>query len=581
MKNLKTKITIITIDLYRNTAISCFIFTGAILINKINIYSSSSPTSCVKFYSIYSHSMSFSSFKGEPGREAGKNRREGVTSQPNLELDFSSGLPNFTGIKLAPQWVTGIIDSEGNFSILVQNTSKGYKISLPFKVTQNQDSLVLCVLVFVAVYEFLCDLIHMVYVLDLLIVCILLFYYSIHLIYFMRSTYNYLIKWSKIIVWHTIVKYLSYLTYVIKKNNSIVFSKYNNYNSCVAISSIAKLINKINIKCINKDISKIRLFTSGVVKQYENSSLNNIPQETINPWFVTGFTDGEGSFHIQVTKGKEYKLRYTIRLYYSVNLHKKDIGLLKELKNYFGVGKIYTKKNKFFFVVMFQVNSQKDLVEIIKHFDKYPLITQKRADYELFKQAFKLMERGEHLTQAGLHKIVAIKASMNLGLSHKLKAAFPAVVPVERPLVNNPKRKIPTGYPNWLVGFVSGEGCFFVQIISSSTHRQGFKVILRFQLTQHQRDEELLKSLVTFFGCGNYYRNYSGTVSDFRCQKISDIQDKIIPFFTKYPIHGVKALDFADWRKVAELINEKKHLTKEGLNKIKQIKARMNRGRII
>ena len=103
MKNLKTKITIITIDLYRNTAISCFIFTGAILINKINIYSSSSPTSCVKFYSIYSHSMSFSSFKGEPGREAGKNRREGVTSQPNLELDFSSGLPNFTGIKLAPQ----------------------------------------------------------------------------------------------------------------------------------------------------------------------------------------------------------------------------------------------------------------------------------------------------------------------------------------------------------------------------------------------------------------------------------------------------------------------------------------------
>ena len=350
MKNFKTKIRTITIDLYRNIAISCFISTGTILINKINICSSSSRTSCVKFYSTYSHSLPLCGKERELGAE-GKNWREEVASQPNSELEFSSGLPNwnFTGIKLAPQWVTGIIDSEGNFSILVQKTSKGYKISLAFKVTQNQDSLVLCVLVFVAVYEFLCDLIHMVYVLDLLIVCILLFYYSIHLIYYMRSTYNYLIKWSKIIVWHTIVKYLSYLTYVIKKNNSIVFSKYNNYNSCVAISSRAKLINKINIKCINKDISKIRLFTSGVVKQYENSSLNNIPQETINPWFVTGFTDGEGSFHIQVTKGKEYKLGYTIRLYYWVNLHKKDIGLLKELKNYFGVGKIYTKKKKKFF----------------------------------------------------------------------------------------------------------------------------------------------------------------------------------------------------------------------------------------
>jgi hypothetical protein len=41
----------------------------------------------------------------------------------------------------------------------------------------------------------------------------------------------------------------------------------------------------------------------------------------------------------------------------------------------------------------------------------------------------------------------------------------------------------------------------------------------------------------------------------------------------------VKALDFADFCEVAELIKNKVHLTSEGLKKIHIIKAGMNRGR--
>ena len=52
------------------------------------------------------------------------------------------------------------------------------------------------------------------------------------------------------------------------------------------------------------------------------------------------------------------------------------------------------------------------------------------------------MEGGEHLTLDGLNKIVAIKASMNRGLSEKLKFAFPDVVPAVRPFPpeGNPPR---------------------------------------------------------------------------------------------------------------------------------------------
>ena len=53
-------------------------------------------------------------------------------------------------------------------------------------------------------------------------------------------------------------------------------------------------------------------------------------------------------------------------------------------------------------------------------------------------QTNEIIERHEHLTLEGLRKIVAIRASMNRGLSDKLKLAFPDVVPVERPIVELP-----------------------------------------------------------------------------------------------------------------------------------------------
>ena len=44
----------------------------------------------------------------------------------------------------------------------------------------------------------------------------------------------------------------------------------------------------------------------------------------------------------------------------------------------------------------------------------------------------------------------------------------------------------------------------------------------------------------------------------------------------KFPIKGKKSLDFIEFNKVAKLVNNKEHLTKEGLNEILNIKSRMN-----
>jgi hypothetical protein len=56
--------------------------------------------------------------------------------------------------------------------------------------------------------------------------------------------------------------------------------------------------------------------------------------------------------------------------------------------------------------------------------------------------------------------------------------------------------------------------------------------------------------------------------------------DKVIPFFLEHPILGIKFQDFHDFCLAAEIMKEKRHLTIEGLNEIREIKGKMNTGRI-
>lgn len=86
-----------------------------------------------------------------------------------------------------------------------------------------------------------------------------------------------------------------------------------------------------------------------------------------------------------------------------------------------------------------------------------------------------------------------------------------------------------------------------------------------------------MRSLIDYLDCGKVYKNQEVFV--YEVVKFSDIKEKIIPLFKKSPIAGVKAKDLEDFCKVVELMQNKAHLTEEGLNKIRKIKAGMNRGR--
>jgi hypothetical protein len=74
---------------------------------------------------------------------------------------------------------------------------------------------------------------------------------------------------------------------------------------------------------------------------------------------------------------------------------------------------------------------------------------------------------------------------------------------------------------------------------------------------------------------GGLIKERTGT-SQFVVVKLALINEKLIPLFQKYPIHGIKSENFIDFCKIAELMSSGAHLTPEGLEKIREIKAGMN-----
>ena len=105
-------------------------------------------------------------------------------------------------------------------------------------------------------------------------------------------------------------------------------------------------------------------------------------------------------------------------------------------------------------------------------------------------------------------------------------------------------------------------------------------VKLMFTITQHSRDEQLMKSLVNYLGFGRYVARNGAEHGELIVSDIESVTSKVIPLFSKYPIFGIKSKDFQDFKQVAILINNKDHLTVKGLEKIRQIKTGMNKGRI-
>ena len=134
----------------------------------------------------------------------------------------------------------------------------------------------------------------------------------------------------------------------------------------------------------------------------------------LDPWFVSGLTEGEGCFCVSFALWSKLKMGLEVRPSFSLSLNERDLELLRDLQTFFGCGWIRESRTDRTF--KYETRSVSDLLDqIIPHFERHPLRGSKAASFAAFTDVCRMIEQGDHLRREGLESIIAIAFEMNLG----------------------------------------------------------------------------------------------------------------------------------------------------------------------
>lgn len=131
---------------------------------------------------------------------------------------------------------------------------------------------------------------------------------------------------------------------------------------------------------------------------------------------------------------------------------------------------------------------------------------------------------------------------------------------------------------DYLIGFVEGEGMFYIGVVPSKETKTGWQVIYFLKVSQNPSGKVILDYLLKRLGCGYLKANSLKDPTDkslaYIVRDFKSIKDKVIPFFDDKLV--IKKLTFDKFKRVMALVSEKKHLTLEGITEILEIAYSMN-----
>jgi hypothetical protein len=147
----------------------------------------------------------------------------------------------------------------------------------------------------------------------------------------------------------------------------------------------------------------------------EMSTSNNVlsadnQQERLSAYWISGFVDGEGCFHVSINRLPKMSLGWQVLPEFRVVQHEKDEKVLKCIQSYFGFGQVVVNHGN---RKEFRVRGIEPLSRIIQFFKMHPLKTSKQKDFEIFSEILEMMKKGEHLKKEGLDKIAKLSSQMN------------------------------------------------------------------------------------------------------------------------------------------------------------------------
>jgi hypothetical protein len=132
--------------------------------------------------------------------------------------------------------------------------------------------------------------------------------------------------------------------------------------------------------------------------------------------------------------------------------------------------------------------------------------------------------------------------------------------------------------PNWIVGFVDGEGCVCVSIHRSRLmeRRGGWQLQPTFQVYQHRKNQGVLEALRDFFGIGCIRpKGPRSSVVTYSVDGLKALEGTVLPFFEKFPLL-VKGEDFCLFATIVRSMLAKEHLKRDGFERIVELAYRMN-----
>ena len=279
-------------------------------------------------------------------------------------------------------WVTGITDSEGNFSINYNIKTK--KCSFSFKVTQNINSAVI-----------------LYYLKEFFKVG------NINIDNKNTKGYKYVVSNRKDLI-NVIIPHFE--KYPLEGSKHLDFLDFKN---CVLLMEES-----------SDNINKVLFIKSTMNRErsYEQrwSYLKDKNFNLKSEW-VQAFIDGEGTFQCRIADTVSRNSRYvSVNPTLEIAQRSHDVFVLKAIIEYFGIG--YLKPKYDIFSLKDSKNSRdvsravfnQDEV-IIKFVDKYPMLTSKQLDYLDWKEIIRLKNQGAHKNEDGKQKMIALKLGMNRG----------------------------------------------------------------------------------------------------------------------------------------------------------------------
>lgn len=275
----------------------------------------------------------------------------------------------------------------------------------------------------------------------------------------------------------------------------------------------------------------------------------------LNPQWLCGFVDGCGSFHIKkrlIGKKIDYQPEF------SITHHRSGVQLLSAIRTLLGTGTVSPQSANNWQYCVRELPLLKSY--IIPFFEAYPLLTNKRYEYEEWRYAVLELFQAQKFNEQQSHSWEGLAAENN---EEKWQ------LHQQSNLIFSQKPTLPTP---WVVGFCDAQSEFSVNISSFSQIIFGYTTNVEFSIRQNYFASCILDELQTFFGCGEVYNDtLNPTRSKLRIRSNPAITSIIVPFFEKNNFQTDKKFDFLRFRKVMHMINKREHMKVEGIQKILQI----------